>query len=278
MTTLDQLYALVLNPATRTWEREQLLTAKAKIETGGSVAAALDELIGVLRPLALRDNLTADVADFYMAQTGDPAGEARFDYAAANAPLAPNEERAIFAGGCFWCMVEPFEQRPGIISVVSGYTGGHVEHPTYEQVTGGSTGHVEAVAITFDTTIVSYEELLTLFWQISDPTDDQGQFLDRGPQYRPVIFTSSPTQRAAAIASKQALAASGKYRKPIVTAIMDASTFWPAENYHQQFYQKHPRRYRDMRRSHARYLFWLRLSGKWQRLRHRGDRVRNEIN
>ncbi|BDR59543.1 peptide-methionine (S)-S-oxide reductase MsrA [Xylocopilactobacillus apicola] len=154
-----------------------------------------------------------------------------------------SEETAIFAGGCFWCMVEPFDTRPGIKKVVSGYTGGHVENPTYEQVASHTTGHTEAVMITFDPEVISYRELLEIYWQQTDPTDAMGQFQDRGDNYRPVIFVNSPAQRAAAQESKKALSESGKFKDPIVTTIEPAQPFYPAEEYHQDFYRKDPLRH-----------------------------------
>ncbi|WP_125703528.1 peptide-methionine (S)-S-oxide reductase MsrA [Lacticaseibacillus daqingensis] len=152
-------------------------------------------------------------------------------------------ETAIFAGGCFWCMVQPFEAQPGIENVVSGYTGGHVANPTYAQVKAHETGHTEAVQITFDPAVISYAELVDIYWQQTDPTDAMGQFQDRGDNYRPVIYVNSPAQRATASASKQALAASGRFDAPIVTTIEDAAPFYPAEPEHQQFYARNPRRY-----------------------------------
>lgn len=153
------------------------------------------------------------------------------------------EETAIFAGGCFWCMVKPFDTQPGIIKVVSGYTGGHVPNPTYEQVASHTTGHTEAVEITFDPSKISYQQLVEIYWQQTDPTDAMGQFQDRGDSYRPVIFTNSPQQRKIAEASKKALAASGRFKDLIVTTIEDAKPFYPAEEEHQDFYRKNPWRY-----------------------------------
>ncbi len=147
-------------------------------------------------------------------------------------------ETAIFAGGCFWCMTKPFDQMPGIISVRSGYTGGDVENPTYEQVKSGTTGHTEAVKIVFDKTIISYEELLEIYWHQTDPTDAAGQFQDRGSNYRPVIFVKNETQRQAAELSLKNLIASERFKKPIVTRIESACPFYEAEEEHQQFYKK----------------------------------------
>ena len=151
-------------------------------------------------------------------------------------------ETAIFAGGCFWCMTKPFDQMPGIISVRSGYTGGDVENPTYEQVKSGTTGHTEAVKIVFDKTIISYEELLEIYWHQTDPTDSAGQFQDRGSNYRPVIFVKNETQMQAAELSLKNLIASERFKKPIVTKIESACPFYEAEEEHQQFYKKDPKR------------------------------------
>lgn len=152
-------------------------------------------------------------------------------------------DTAIFAGGCFWCMVQPFDQHAGVESVVSGYTGGHVPNPTYEQVCSGTTGHTEAVQITYNPEIISYDELLDFYWSSMDPTDIGGQFGDRGSSYRPVIFVNSQAQREAAEASKATLDASGRFGRPIVVPIEDAEPFYPAEAYHQDFYQKNPEHY-----------------------------------
>ena len=153
------------------------------------------------------------------------------------------KETAILAGGCFWCMVKPFDQYPGIISIVSGYTGGHKENPTYQEVCSGNTGHTEAVKIEFDPSEITYEKLLSIYWQQTDPTDAFGQFEDRGDSYRPVIFYTSETQKQIAEKSKQELADSGRYLDPIVTTIEEASPFYSAEEYHQDFYKKDPERY-----------------------------------
>ena len=151
-------------------------------------------------------------------------------------------QTAIFAGGCFWCMVEPFETMPGIQKVRSGYTGGFVAKPTYAQVASHQTGHTEAVKIWFDDDIVSYGDLVELYWQLADPTDAMGQFADRGDSYRPVIFVANDEQRQIAEASKRALNDSGRFDAPIVTSIEDAKPFYDAEEEHQQFYKKNPLR------------------------------------
>lgn len=152
-------------------------------------------------------------------------------------------ERAGFAGGCFWCMVKPFDQWDGVVSVVSGYTGGHLTNPTYEDVKAGKSGHYEAVQITYDPGVISYETLLELFWQQIDPTDEGGQFHDRGDSYRTAIFYHNEEQRKLAEQSKRRLDKSGKFKKPIVTEILKAKTFYPAEEYHQDYYKKNKEHY-----------------------------------
>ena len=162
------------------------------------------------------------------------------------------KDTAIFAGGCFWCMLKPFDSLPGILSVVSGFTGGHVPHPTYQEVTTGTTGHTEAVEITFDPEQITYEELVAIYWQQTDPTDAFGQFADRGDSYRPVIYYNSEEQRKIAEASKAALQASGRFTDPIVTTIEPAEPFYPAEDYHQDFYKKNTAHYNAYREGSGR--------------------------
>ena len=154
-------------------------------------------------------------------------------------------EKATFAGGCFWCMVKPFDQWDGIQSVVSGYMGGHLENPTYEDVKRGDSGHLEVVEITFDPAVFSYERLLEIYWMQIDPTDDGGQFHDRGESYSTAIFYYSEEQRVAAEKSRDALAASGRFKKPIVTKIRPAETFYRAEEYHQDYYKKEEAHYKE---------------------------------
>ncbi|MGG1313048.1 MULTISPECIES: peptide-methionine (S)-S-oxide reductase MsrA [Cohnella] len=167
----------------------------------------------------------------------------------------PQEQRfelATFAGGCFWCMVSPFEELPGVIRVVSGYTGGHVPNPTYEEVCSETTGHAEAVQITYDPELMPYEKLLSLFWRQIDPTDAGGQFYDRGSSYRTAIFYHTEEQRQAAEASKRELEASGRFDRPIVTEIVPAQPFYPAEDYHQDYHKKNPLRYKLYRKGSGR--------------------------
>ena len=161
--------------------------------------------------------------------------------------LSGELETATFAGGCFWCMEPPFEKLAGVAEAVSGYTGGHVENPTYEQVSGHETGHVEAIQVRFDPAIISYEDLLETFWRQVDPTDDGGQFVDRGSSYVSAIFTHNEVQRAAAQLSLANLEASGRFAKPIVTPIREASEFYPAEDYHQDYYKKNTVKYKYYR-------------------------------
>lgn len=166
-------------------------------------------------------------------------------------------ELATFAGGCFWCMVKPFDEQPGIESVISGYTGGTTVNPTYEQVCTNTTGHYEAVQITFDSAVYSYSKLLELFWQQIDPTDPGGQFFDRGNSYQTAIFYHSEEQRVMAENSKIKLEESGIFSKPIVTEILPAKDFYPAETYHQQFYKKNPQRYNSYQKGSGREAFIL---------------------
>ena len=166
---------------------------------------------------------------------------------ATAAPTAAGLDTATFAMGCFWCGETQFTQQPGVLSVTSGYTGGKKAHPTYEQVCTGTTGHYESVRVVYDPSKTSYETLLDMFWHGVDPTQADGQFCDRGSQYRSVVFVRDDRQRKAAEASKKALAASGVLNDPIVTQILPASTFWPAEEYHQCFWQKSTAHYRAYR-------------------------------
>ena len=166
----------------------------------------------------------------------------------AGATVEGAVEVATVAGGCFWCIEAPFEKVPGVISAVSGYTGGHVADPEYRDVGRGTTGHTEAVQITYDTSRLTYADVLEIFWRQFDPTDGGGSFVDRGSQYRPGIFTHDEEQRRIAEASRDALAASGRFDKPLATEITPLEVFYPAEEYHQDFYKKDPGRYQSYRR------------------------------
>jgi peptide-methionine (S)-S-oxide reductase len=154
-------------------------------------------------------------------------------------------ETAIFAGGCFWCMEPPYDKLEGVIGTTSGYTGGRVKNPDYTQVSAGHTGHYEAISIQYDADAVSYTQLLEVFWQNIDPFDDSGQFCDKGPQYRAAIFPLDERQAAQARQSKQAL--QERIDRPIVTQILPAEAFYPAEDYHQDYYRKNPLRYKYYR-------------------------------
>ena len=163
------------------------------------------------------------------------------------APPPAKVARAAFAGGCFWCMEASLEKVPGVVSVVSGYAGGKVKNPTYEQVGTGTTGHAESVQVFYDPSKLSYERLVEVFWRNVDPTDGGGQFCDRGNEYRSEIFYENDAQRRVAEESKKALGASGRLKKPIVTRIVPLEAFYPAEEYHQDFWKKDPSRYRSYR-------------------------------
>ncbi len=162
---------------------------------------------------------------------------------AVAAPVAQAEElkTAVFAGGCFWCVEADFDKVPGVVDTVSGYTGGRVDNPTYQQVTFGDTGHYEAVQITYDADQVSYDRLLRTFWRTVDPTDPKGQFCDKGSSYRTAVFVASDGEREAADRTKAEAAEA--LDAPIVTEILDAGDFWPAEDYHQDYYKKNPVKY-----------------------------------
>jgi peptide-methionine (S)-S-oxide reductase len=161
----------------------------------------------------------------------------------AGKPLA----KATFAGGCFWCMEPPYDKLDGVYSTTSGYAGGPEKNPTYEQVSSGTTGHAEVVQVVYDPSKVTYEKLLQVFWHNIDPTDTRGQFCDHGPQYRSAIFFADADQKRLAEASKKALESSKKLPGPIVTQIVPLDAFYPAEGYHQDFYEKDPVRYKTYR-------------------------------
>ncbi len=169
--------------------------------------------------------------------TGTPAA------AQTASPAQDGLETATFASGCFWCTEADFDKVDGVVSTTSGYTGGKTEHPTYEQVSTGRTGHAESLQVRYDPKKVTYEQLLDYYWHHTDVLDAGGQFCDRGSQYRPVIFTHTPEQKRLAEASKAALEKSGRFKAPIAVEIVPASTFTPAEEYHQDYYKKNPVRY-----------------------------------
>jgi peptide-methionine (S)-S-oxide reductase len=174
------------------------------------------------------------------------------------------QEKATFAGGCFWCTEEAFEKVPGVISAVSGYMGGKVKNPSYEQVSTGRTGHTEVVEVTYDPSKVSYDKLLDTFWVNHDPTVKDRQFCDAGSQYRPEIFYHSEEQKRLAEASKAKWEKQKPFRQPIVTPITKASEFYPAEGYHQDYYKKNALQYRFYVTGCGRYA---RLDSLWGNLR-----------
>ena len=158
-----------------------------------------------------------------------------------------NTATAVFAGGCFWCMEPPFDKLEGVIATTSGYTGGHTDKPTYKQVSSDTTGHYEAIEISYDPNIIDYATLLNVFWHNVDPLDAKGQFCDKGKSYRTAIFYNSDEQKELAQASKKELVDSGYFNEDVVTVIEAAKTFYPAEDYHQDYYQKSPVRYKYYR-------------------------------
>lgn len=180
---------------------------------------------------------TAGVISFMLTATADEEAPRK------PASNAANLETAIVAGGCFWCVEADFDKVDGVVETISGYTGGHVENPTYQQVTYDDTGHYEAVQIRYDPERVSYGELVEYFWRHVDPTDAGGQFCDRGASYRTAIFATTPEQRDIAQMSKAELEAAGFLPEPVVTPVLDATSFWPAEDYHQDYYTTNRLRY-----------------------------------
>ena len=167
--------------------------------------------------------------------------------AQTSAPTGAARAKATFAGGCFWCMQPPFEHLDGVLATTVGYTGGHTPHPTYEQVSAGGTGHAESVQIEYDPAKISYGQLLDIFWHNIDPLTPNAQFCDHGDQYRTAIFYHDDTQRRLAEESKQRLEQSKRFDRPIVTQIVAATEFYPAEEYHQNYHEKNPVRYRYYR-------------------------------
>ena len=197
----------------------------------------------------------------YGCQKSDLAKEGKSSMA-ANTTQDQNLKIATFAGGCFWCSESDFEKISGVIKVISGYTGGKKENPTYEEVSAGATGHVEAIQVYYDPEKVSYEKLLEVFWRHIDPTDSGGQFADRGPQYASAIFYHDEEQKQTAEKSKKELGKSGKFAKPIVTPILKFTRFYDAEEYHQDYYKKNPLRYAYYRQGSGRDQFLEKAWGK----------------
>ena len=178
------------------------------------------------------------------------------------APTDPNLAVATIAGGCFWCVEAGYEKIPGVVEVVSGYTGGESKNPTYKQVSAGGTGHTEAAQVYYDPTKITYNGIVQALWRIADPTDDKGQFVDRGTQYRPAIFYNNEQEKQIAEAAKQSLQDSGVYKKPVVIEIVPVSEFYPAEEYHQDYYKKNPLRYKAYTFNSGRYQFIESVYGK----------------
>lgn len=172
-----------------------------------------------------------------------------------------NRKVATFAGGCFWCTESDFEKVPGVLKVISGYTGGNKETPTYEEVSSGRTGHLEAVQVFYDPDKITYEQLLDVFWRHIDPTDEGGQFVDRGSQYRSAVFYHDEEQKRLAEKSRDGLAQSGKFDKPIAAQILPLTKFYEAEDYHQDYYQKSPQRYQFYRSNSGRDSFLIKTWG-----------------
>jgi peptide-methionine (S)-S-oxide reductase len=169
------------------------------------------------------------------------------DVTAAESLAPPSQAKAVFAGGCFWCMEGPFDALPGVAATTSGYTGGTKPKPTYAEVSAGTSGHLEAIEVTYDPRQVSYERLLEVFWRNVDPFDGSGQFCDKGPQYRSAVFVRDERERKLAEASKRAVEA--RFGKTVATEVLPASVFWPAEDYHQDYATKNPVRYKYYRYS-----------------------------
>jgi peptide methionine sulfoxide reductase msrA/msrB len=176
-------------------------------------------------------------------------------------PKKSNLKKATFAGGCFWCMEPPFEKLEGVLEVISGYTGGNKENPTYKEVSSGTTGHVEAIQILYNPAKVTYKELLDVFWRQINPTDDGGQFVDRGSQYKAAIFYHNQEQKGLAKKSTEELEKSGRFDKPIVTEILPLSNFYEAEDYHQNYYKTHTIKYKFYRKRSGRDKF---LKKSWK--------------
>jgi len=224
--------------------------ARAALARVATLALALGLALGLASCDAAKQSSAA--GDAARARTSNGATGARdaSPMPAAAAATDPHEQAAasaLFAGGCFWCMEAPFDAVPGVIATISGYTDGETIDPTYEEVSSGTTGHAESIRILYDSTKVSYAELLDVFWRNIDPLSPGGQFCDRGNQYRSAIFYEGEAQRAAAEESKRAIEASGRLHGTIVTEIVPASTFYEAEEYHQDFYKKDPKRYYSYR-------------------------------
>ena len=198
--------------------------------------------VDVLSESQIQTSIVTDVEESRAAQSL-PADEPKRT-APKNVPAGAARDTAVFAGGCFWCVEEAFDAAEGVTSTTSGYTGGRVANPTYEQVSAGGTGHAEVVRVVYDPTKISYDQLLNVFWRNVDPVTPNQQFCDKGAQYRSAIFYSDAEQRRLAEASKRALEQSGRFEQPIVTEINPGAPFYAAEEYHQDYYTKNPLRYK----------------------------------
>lgn len=177
----------------------------------------------------------AAAAFAFLAQTGNSQ---------ENAPaVVASQEDAVFAGGCFWCTEADFDKVPGVLQTISGYTGGTISNPSYEDVTSGTSGHYESVRVIYDPSVVSYKQLVEYFWRTIDPYDARGQFCDKGSSYKTAIFVQTDEEREIAEATKAEIAAENDLPTPVATEILDQETFWPAEDYHQDFYKKNKQRY-----------------------------------
>jgi peptide methionine sulfoxide reductase msrA/msrB len=217
---------------------------------------------------AMKQRLIIVLAIFAVFLVGCRQAESPQEVKAAMSGTDKNLKTAVFAGGCFWCVESDFGKVPGVVRVVSGYTGGRTDNPRYEDVSSGNTGHLEAVQVSYDPARVSYRELLDVFWRHIDPTDAGGQFVDRGNQYRSAIFYRDEEQRREAEESKAALERSGRFAKPVVTEIRPAGRFWEAEEYHQDYHGRNPLRYRLYRSGSGRDAFlskaWRDAGERWQ--------------
>lgn len=163
--------------------------------------------------------------------------------AIADAATEPKLESVVLGGGCFWCIEADYEKLDGVVDVISGYAGGHVKNPTYKQVSAGGSGHIEVVKVTYDANKINYSQILDYFWRHVDPTRDDGQFCDRGSQYRPAIFYQDEAQKKLALASTKQIEQSKPFEQPLKVELIQAATFYPAEDYHQDYYKKNPIRY-----------------------------------
>lgn len=183
----------------------------------------------------------------FVSVVGISALSMRAEESPASDPSSSDYRSVILAGGCFWCVEADFDKLKGVVETISGYSGGHVDNPTYKQVTKGGTGHYEVVKVTYDPAKTTLETLINYYWRHVDPTDSGGQFCDRGPSYRTAVFVANADERAIVEASKAAIEAASSLDNPIVTPILDAKAFWPAEGFHQNYYKKNPVRYRYYR-------------------------------